>query len=146
MTTINENIIDDIYGYPERICDNCEKLIDGQMHLHWAVKDFDLCSVCLMELYEKVFESNSIRKKANDTFRKVSIPKEFRWKIWQRDDFTCQYCGARDDLSIDHIFPESKGGKLIDSNLVTACKTCNSRKNNRTPEEANMKLLNDPRN
>lgn len=145
MTTIKESGLDDLYGFPERICDNCENLIEGNMHLHWERKDFDICADCLMELYQKVFKSFSNNDIKNNVYKKAIIPNELRWEIWRRDNFTCQYCGISDNLSVDHILPESQGGKLIAKNLVAACKSCNSRKKDRTPEEAGMKLITDPR-
>lgn len=57
---------------------------------------------------------------------KKTIPREIRWLVWERDDFTCCSCGARTNLSVDHIFPESKGGALELDNLQTLCKPCNS--------------------
>lgn len=59
---------------------------------------------------------------------KAPIPSDLRWEIWQRDNFTCQECGARSNLSIDHIIPESRGGEMSFANLRTLCKRCNSRK------------------
>ena len=59
---------------------------------------------------------------------KKVIPPEIRWAIWERDNFTCQNCGSRKFLSIDHIYPESKGGDMKISNLQTLCKSCNSKK------------------
>lgn len=59
---------------------------------------------------------------------KVGIPESLRWEIWERDDFTCQYCGTRRHLTIDHILAESKGGTLDSDNLQTLCRNCNSRK------------------
>jgi hypothetical protein len=44
------------------------------------------------------------------------------------------------DLTLDHITPKSRGGSNLPSNLVTACKPCNQRKADRTPEEAKMPL------
>mmetsp|Transcript_15254 Transcript_15254/g.26427 ORF Transcript_15254/g.26427 Transcript_15254/m.26427 type:complete len:136 (+) Transcript_15254:164-571(+) len=45
-----------------------------------------------------------------------------------RDKFCCQYCGIRRDLTLDHVMPQSKGGKDTWTNLVTACTACNQRK------------------
>lgn len=59
---------------------------------------------------------------------KVVIPDDLRWKVWERDDFTCRHCGSRRFLSVDHIHPESKGGTLALDNLQTLCRSCNSRK------------------
>lgn len=60
--------------------------------------------------------------------KKQSIPYAVRWAVWLRDNFTCKRCGARWNLSVDHIIPESKGGTLEQSNLQTLCKVCNSKK------------------
>ena len=58
-----------------------------------------------------------------------------------RDQFKCAYCGARrEKLSIDHIIPKSRGGKMTFENCVAACKPCNLKKGGRTPSEAKMYL------
>jgi 5-methylcytosine-specific restriction endonuclease McrA len=67
-----------------------------------------------------------------------------RVKIYIRDSFRCGYCAKKfegRDLTLDHIVPKSKGGQGIPENLVTACKPCNQRKADRTPDEARMPLL-----
>jgi len=68
--------------------------------------------------------------------------------IMLRDDFQCQYCGARpgtSGLNIDHVIPKSRGGGDSWRNLVTACRACNLRKGGRTPDECGMRLLRPPR-
>lgn len=64
--------------------------------------------------------------------------------MYARDLHLCAYCGVQFDgksLTIDHILPKSKGGLNTWTNCVTACKSCNLRKGNKTPEQANMPLL-----
>lgn len=64
--------------------------------------------------------------------------------LFARDRNLCAYCGQQfsmRDLSRDHVAPMSKGGKDSWTNSVTACLRCNTRKANRTPEQANMPLL-----
>ncbi len=64
--------------------------------------------------------------------------------VHRRDRHLCAYCGDQfreDDLTLDHIHPCSRGGKDTWMNLVAACRCCNNRKDNRTPEEARMPLL-----
>lgn len=68
-----------------------------------------------------------------------------RANIYARDDHTCQYCGAGDDLTFDHVIPESQGGGKSWNNIVTACGDCNKRKGARTPAQASMRLLRTPR-
>ncbi|KAK9128430.1 hypothetical protein Syun_017227 [Stephania yunnanensis] len=68
-----------------------------------------------------------------------------RKSIFFRDMFTCQYCCSRENLTIDHVLPISRGGEWKWENLVTACSKCNSRKGQKTLEEANMKLIKAPK-
>jgi 5-methylcytosine-specific restriction endonuclease McrA len=56
-----------------------------------------------------------------------------------RDRHRCGYCGAR-ATTIDHVLPASRGGTWSWQNTVAACGPCNSRKSNRTPQEAGMRL------
>lgn len=64
--------------------------------------------------------------------------------LFQRDRNLCLYCGDQfpvSQLTRDHIMPVSRGGDSVWENCVTACKDCNQRKDDRTPEEAGLKLL-----
>jgi 5-methylcytosine-specific restriction endonuclease McrA len=64
--------------------------------------------------------------------------------LFARDAHLCLYCGNqfhRPHLTRDHVLPLSKGGGDVWENVVTACFHCNSRKSNRTPQQANMPLL-----
>ncbi len=67
-----------------------------------------------------------------------------RHNIMRRDNYSCQYCGTVKNLTLDHLLPRSRGGETNWQNLVTACIRCNSRKGDRTPEEAGLKLLQKP--
>ena len=80
-----------------------------------------------------------------------------RANIYARDHYRCQYCGAKEGstiqvngkpqkvvLTLDHVLPASRGGPFSWDNLVAACKMCNVKKNDRTPEEAEMPLLKQP--
>ncbi len=68
-----------------------------------------------------------------------------RKNVTQRDNFCCQYCGYKGEkLSIDHVIPRSRGGEDSWENVVSACISCNMKKGNRTPIEANMPLKNNP--
>ena len=74
-------------------------------------------------------------------FRKVTLS---RHNLFRRDRNRCLYCGAKRNLTIDHVIPKSRGGKNVWQNLVTCCKTCNNKKNDMTPEEAGMELTYPP--
>jgi 5-methylcytosine-specific restriction endonuclease McrA len=70
-----------------------------------------------------------------------------RGNIFIRDKNKCQYCRKQfhtADLSLDHVIPQSRGGKSTWENVVCSCLDCNVRKADRTPEEAGMKLLRHP--
>ena len=61
----------------------------------------------------------------------MTINKKLRFEVFKRDSFRCQYCGATAPdvvLEVDHIKPKKEGGKDSITNLVTACKACNSGK------------------
>ena len=67
-----------------------------------------------------------------------------RQNVFRRDNNRCQYCHSSRDLTLDHVRPRSRGGNTSWDNLVTACKKCNSKKGDFTPEEAGMELLQQP--
>jgi 5-methylcytosine-specific restriction endonuclease McrA len=67
-----------------------------------------------------------------------------RKAVFIRDQHRCQYCGGFAD-SIDHIIPRSRGGPHAWDNVAAACRPCNLRKRDRTPDEAGMRLANPPR-
>ncbi|MBI4339053.1 MAG: HNH endonuclease [Chloroflexi bacterium] len=69
-----------------------------------------------------------------------------RRDVFIRDSYTCQYCGKTGhDLTLDHVIPRFRDGAHTWDNVVAACIPCNHRKAGRTPKEANMKLLREPR-
>lgn len=70
-----------------------------------------------------------------------------RRNIFLRDEHCCQYCQKRfprQQLSLDHIQPRSRGGNDSWENVVCACLKCNVRKGGRTPQEAGMSLMKKP--
>ncbi len=69
-----------------------------------------------------------------------------RREVFKRDHYTCQYCGKESrQLTIDHVIPRYRDGEHRWENVVSACVPCNRRKAGRTPNEANMNLLSQPR-
>ena len=71
-----------------------------------------------------------------------------RHNIFERDKNTCQYCGEvfeRKDLNLDHVIPRDRGGPTTWENIVCSCIECNTRKANRTPQEAGMHLVRKPK-
>lgn len=66
-----------------------------------------------------------------------------RQAVLKRDRHRCAYCGHQ-ATTIDHLLPQSRGGDWSWHNTVAACGPCNSRKANRTPREAGMRLRFEP--
>lgn len=76
-------------------------------------------------------------------YKEISLSRR---NVLHRDNYTCQYCGERrHDLTIDHIFPRSRGGRDSWENVVAACLKCNVKKGDRTPREAGLVLMTVPR-
>ncbi len=94
-------------------------------------KSFPLPSVIRLRNYVKV------------PYKEIPLTRR---NILERDRHTCQYCKYKgDQLTLDHIIPRSRGGAESWDNLVAACVRCNIRKGNRTPKEAQMPLIKQPR-
>lgn len=71
-----------------------------------------------------------------------------RQNLLERDDFRCQYCGKNfpvKELNMDHVVPRDRGGGTSWENVVISCIKCNSKKSNRSPKEAGMRLLKEPK-
>jgi 5-methylcytosine-specific restriction endonuclease McrA len=106
--------------------------------------------------WDEVFNSPSTSIRVPATMRllrrvnKKWKPPRFRKKVlFNRDGWKCQYCGTKlnwQTIEIEHILPSSRGGQTTWLNCVSACKSCNKRKANKTPEEAGMRLLKKPAN
>lgn len=87
--------------------------------------------------------------------RYVNVPKRgIRWTkrgVLNRDDYRCGYCGItsgelrKREFTVDHILPASRGGKNSWSNTICSCSSCNQQKGDKTPHEAGMKLLWEPK-
>jgi 5-methylcytosine-specific restriction endonuclease McrA len=71
-----------------------------------------------------------------------------RRNIYLRDRNRCQYCGARpprEEMTIDHVVPRSRGGKTVWENVVLACSRCNTRKGDELLGECGLTLIRKPR-
>jgi len=104
-----------------------EMLENGVGFIHSTSQDFPVPSVIrLPYLIKRPFRSQ----------RKLT-----RLEVFNRDKYTCQYCGKETrQLTLDHIIPRYRGGQHTWENVVSACTACNRRKAGKTPEEAGMKL------
>ena len=68
-----------------------------------------------------------------------------RKSVLARDGYTCVYCGSRESLTLDHVFPRCRGGETTWENVVCSCLKCNNKKGNRTPSECGLRLPHPPR-
>jgi hypothetical protein len=104
-----------------------------------------LGGTCALTGLRSSFEIGSIIAVADRTRKFASgTPLLTNKTLFQRDRNLCLYCGNQFPTSMltrDHVVPASRGGESVWENCVTACERCNHRKADRTPEEANMKLL-----
>lgn len=91
------------------------------------------------EFSKYFFETKDIKPRksssSNTKRRRIGISQKLRFEIFQRDEFTCQYCGrTKEDnikLELDHKIPVSVGGKDDYENLITSCNDCNQGKSNK---------------
>jgi len=80
----------------------------------------------------------------------VRIPRDThrrkitRRAVFARDNWTCQYCGSRSNLTVDHVIPRSKGGSSSWDNIVASCAPCNRRKGNTLLRQSGMELRKPP--
>ncbi|MDA0186863.1 HNH endonuclease [Roseicyclus sp.] len=68
-----------------------------------------------------------------------------RFNLFLRDEFSCQYCGSRGDLTFDHVVPRARGGVTSWENVVAACSRCNLRKGAKSLRQSGLSLRKPPR-
>jgi 5-methylcytosine-specific restriction endonuclease McrA len=68
-----------------------------------------------------------------------------RFNLFLRDEFSCQYCGAKGDLTFDHVVPRARGGVTSWENVVAACSRCNLRKGAKSLRQSGLSLRKPPR-
>ena len=86
----------------------------------------------------------AIRGRAMATRAFSQVPPLNNHELFHRDRYLCAYCGhflPGAKLTRDHVVPFSRGGRDAWMNVVAACRPCNERKSDRTPEKARMELL-----
>ncbi len=116
-----------------------------------AVKAAWLERVDIVAEYDRVVRSPStgIRLPSVVVLRAYVKPRRrvafTRFNLFLRDEFRCQYCGVRGELTFDHVIPRARGGRTCWENVVAACAPCNLRKGARSPARAGMRLRRPPR-
>lgn len=116
-----------------------------------AIKAAFLDRVDIVAEYEDVVRSPSMSLKIPS----VVVLKDYvkpqkrvaftRFNLFLRDEFRCQYCGAKGDLTFDHVVPRASGGVTSWENVVAACAPCNLRKGSKSLRRASMSLRKPPR-
>jgi 5-methylcytosine-specific restriction endonuclease McrA len=114
----------------------------------------------LKEKAEVIEQSDRTLHSANESMTRpmvirlvtyVRVPRDThrrkitRRAVFARDNWTCQYCGSRQQLTVDHVIPRSKGGPSTWDNIVAACAPCNRRKGDSMPLQAGMQLAHPPK-
>lgn len=134
------------------------KIVSWQKSIIWSLRSYnDDPSIEIIEYYKDKFIQGTNRKyplpliaRTTKFFNLYNKPINFsRKNVYIRDNYTCQYCGQKfiiSELTYDHVIPKSKFREKRHyctnwHNVVTACISCNFKKGNRTPQEANMELI-----
>lgn len=114
-----------------------EHELDEQCCWHghaWKLKDSRIfCEACNREY---------LPPPSHESIERAKMTNDFRKMVYEQDEYQCVYCGQYpiNDIIVEHMNPLSKGGHTLLENCVTACRSCNVKKSNLTPEEAGMEL------
>lgn len=76
-------------------------------------------------------------------FRYARTPAWSKRGVLRRDGHQCAFCGEPAE-TVDHLVPQSRGGRNTWLNTVAACGRCNHRKAARTAAEAGLQLRRAP--
>ncbi|GIT92195.1 HNH endonuclease [Jannaschia pagri] len=116
-----------------------------------AVKAAFLERVDIVSEYEEVVRSptTTIRIPSVVVLKDYVAPQKkvafTRFNLFLRDEFSCQYCGAKGDLTFDHVVPRAAGGITSWENVVAACGRCNLRKGSKSLKQVGYHLRKPPR-
>ena len=116
-----------------------------------AVKAAYLDRVTIVAEYDHIVRS----QRAEIRIPSVVVLKDFvkpqkrvaftRFNLFLRDGFCCQYCGAKGELTFDHVLPRARGGITSWENVVAACSPCNLRKGSRLLKHSGLALARKPK-
>ena len=115
-----------------------------------AIKAVFLDRVTILAEYEEVVRSqrSAIRIPSVVVLKDYVRPQKrvafTRFNLFLRDEFCCQYCGSKGDLTFDHVLPRSRGGVTSWDNVVAACSPCNLRKGNKSLKHSGLHLRRSP--
>ena len=115
-----------------------------------AIKAVFLDRVMILAEYDQVVRSQreAIRIPSVVVLKDYVKPQKrvafTRFNLFLRDEFCCQYCGSKGDLTFDHVLPRSRGGVTSWDNVVAACAPCNLRKANKPLKQSGLCLRRPP--
>ena len=116
-----------------------------------AIKAVCLDRVTILAEYDEVVRSQRqvIRIPSVVVLKEYVRPQKrvafTRFNLFLRDEFRCQYCGAKGELTFDHVIPRSRGGITSWENVVAACAPCNLKKANKPLSRSGLVLRKVPR-
>jgi 5-methylcytosine-specific restriction endonuclease McrA len=116
-----------------------------------AIKAAFLDRVDIIAEYDEVVRSPSLEIRIPSVVVLKSFVKPqkrvafTRFNLFLRDEFCCQYCGSKGELTFDHVVPRARGGVTSWENVVAACARCNLRKGSRALHQSGMQLRRPPR-
>lgn len=98
-----------------------------------TLEDWQMALAKVWDVIDEIIQSGNLTRGNLQAPKKSYIRQhtKLKWKVFARDNYTCQRCGIREDLEVDHIRPVSKGGRDSLKNLQTLCKRCNVKKGNK---------------
>ncbi len=109
-----------------------------------AIKAVFMDRVTILAEYDRAVSSPSFSMRLPSVvclkayIKPARTPAFTRFNVFLRDRFTCQYCGAEEDLTFDHVIPRSRGGLTTWDNVVAACSPCNLKKADHLPRAIGM--------
>lgn len=115
-----------------------------------AVKAAYLDRVTILAEYDRTVHSPSTEIRIpsvivlRDYVKPAKTTAFTRFNLFLRDEFTCQYCGAKGDMTFDHVVPRARGGKTTWENVVAACGPCNLKKGSRSLKQVGFRLRRTP--
>ena len=115
-----------------------------------TVKAVFLDRVNIVSEYDRCVRSTSFEMRLPSVVslktyvKPARYPAFTRFNVFLRDRFCCQYCGAKNDLTFDHLIPRARGGTTQWENVVAACSPCNLRKGSDMPNVAGMHPMQHP--
>lgn len=116
-----------------------------------AIKAAYMDRVDIVAEYDDYVSSPSTRIKIPSVvvLRDYVVPQKrvafTRFNLFLRDEFKCQYCGSKGDLTFDHVVPRASGGITSWENVVAACSKCNLKKAAKSLKRSGLHLQRPPR-